>query len=149
MYRILVFCLFISLLSCEKPDEPPVFKGVNNIKIDRVQGTKALLKADAYFFNPNNVKMKLKRVDVAVHLDGKPIGLINQSLKTKIPANAEFKVPLDATFNLKDAGLLKNILSMLGGNSRKVSYKGYIKVAVHGFTVRVPVDYTSEVRIRR
>ena len=147
--RILSFLILsIVVLSCTRPEEPPIFKGVNNIKVNRVDGSKAFVNADAYFHNPNDVRMKLKSVDVGVHLDGKPVGVINQSLKTKIPANSDFKVPLDATFDLKDTGMLKNILSMLSGKKRTVRYVGYIKVAVHGVTVRVPVDYSSEVPIR-
>ncbi len=147
--RITTFIILsLLIISCSRPEEPPVFKGVNNIKVNRVDGTKAYVNADAYFHNPNDVRMKLKSVDVGVHLDGKPVGVINQSFKTRIPAKADFKVPLDATFNLKDTGMLKNILSMLGGKKRTVRYIGYIKVAVHGVTVRVPVDYSSEIQIK-
>lgn len=143
---VLVFSLIL-LIGCSRPEEAPEFRGVRNIKVRKVEGTTAYLNADAHFFNPNDVKMKLKRVDIGVHLDGKPIGLVSETYKTKIPANAEFKVPLDATFDLKDTGVLKNLLSMLGGKSRKVRYVGYIRVAVHGVTVRVPVDYESEVKL--
>lgn len=147
MFRSIFIIGLILLIGCNRPEEAPEFRGIKNIKVRKVEGTTAYLNADAHFFNPNQVKMKLKRVDVGVHLDGKPIGVINQSLKTKVPANANFKVPLDATFDLKDTGVVKNLLSMLGGKSRKVRYVGYIRVAVHGVTVRVPVDYESEVKL--
>jgi len=147
MHKYTFLLVLLVLGSCKRPEDPPVFKGVGNIRVSKVQGSTALVNADAYFYNPNDVKMKLKSVDVGVHLDGKPVGVINQSLKTKIPAQANFKVPLDATFDLKETGLLKNLLSMLGGKSRKVRYVGYIRVAVHGVTVRVPIDYSSEVKI--
>ncbi|MDX1629566.1 MAG: LEA type 2 family protein, partial [Fulvivirga sp.] len=131
MSRFILLLLCVLVVCCQQPEEPPVFKGVDNIRVNKVQGTTAFLNADAHFYNPNDVKMKLKRVDVGVHLDGKPVGLIEESIRVNIPAKSDFKIPLDATFDLKDSGLIKNLLSMLGGKSRTVRYKGYIRVAVH------------------
>lgn len=141
--------LIVILLAggCTRPSEAPVFKRVENVEVTKVSGTEAYLNADAYFYNPNDVKMKLRKVEVDVELEGKKIGTVEHTLKTKIPALAEFKVPLDATFNIKDVGVLKSVMSILGGKKMKVRYKGFIKVTVHGLPVKVPVDYEDEVRL--
>ncbi|MTI21341.1 hypothetical protein E1176_09950 [Fulvivirga sp. RKSG066] len=146
--NILILLGIVMMIGCTRPEEVPVFKGVGNIKVSKVQGTKAYLNADAYFYNPNDVKMKIKSVDIGVHLNGKPIGVINQSMKTKVPAKSNFKVPLDATFDIKEEGALQNIIGLLGGRKKEVFYKGYIKVSVHGWPVRVPVEYSDEVRLK-
>lgn len=134
-------------VSCNRPDEEPQFRGIDRIEVTGITGSQAYLNADAFFYNPNDVKMKLKEVEVDVVLEGKKIGTINQSMKTEIPAKAEFKVPLDATFDIGQFGTLTGILSILNGKKVMVRYTGHIKVTVHGFPIKVPVDYEEAVRI--
>lgn len=149
MTRIaMLFVLGIVLLtSCTKPEDEPKFLGIDNIEVTKVTGKEVLLNADARFLNPNKVKIKLKKVDIDIELEGKTIGHIDQDFKLKIPANAEFTVPLNATFNIRELGLLNGIISILGGKKIKVKYKGFIKASVHGYTSTVPVEFYDEVRI--
>lgn len=148
MHKFSILVVFIVLASaCKRPDQEPQFLRIDNIEVTEVKGKEALLNADAYFYNPNDVKMKLKNVDIDVEVEGKKVGKINHSLKTRIPANAEFKVPLDATFNLAEIGLLNSIISILNGKKVKVHYVGTITVSVHGFSQKVPVEFDDEVRI--
>lgn len=149
MMRTLITTLFILIVlaGCTRPDKAPVFRRMGNIEVTKVTGKEAYLNANAYFYNPNDVKMKLKKVEVDVAVEGEKIGTINHSLSTKIPALSEFKVPLDATFNMKQVGLLKSVLSILGGKKLNVRYTGFIRVSVHGIPVKVPIDYEDEVRL--
>jgi len=145
---IFLSSILIIAYACKKPEEPPVFKGVANVKVSRVEGTTAYINADAFFHNPNDIKLKIRKVDIEVYLDGQSIGVINESDKTKVPAKSDFTVPLYVAFNLKDTGVLKNLLSFIGGNKREVSYVGYISVSAYGLPVKVKVDHTEEVRVR-
>lgn len=139
--------LLLFATACTRPTEAPVFRGVGDVEVTKVTGTEAYLNANAFFYNPNDVKMKLKKVEVDVEVEGNKIGTINHSMSTKIPAKAAFKVPLDATFNMKQVGFLQSIISILGGKKLKVRYKGFIRVTVHGLPIKVPVDYEDEVRL--
>lgn len=133
---------------CTRPEEAPEFLGVRNIKVNKVEKTTAHLNAEAYFHNPNDVKMTLRKIDVDVTMEGEKIGSIDQSTRIKIPPESDFKVPLDATFNIGDVGVLNSILGMLGGKKMKVRYEGHVKVTMHGIPMRVPVDYEDEIKIR-
>lgn len=145
----LIPLLFLIIISaCSAPEEQPVFKKVANIKVSKVNGTEALLNGDAYFYNPNNVKCTLRKVNIDVSLDDKKIGSINQSVKTKIDALSDFKVPVDATFNLAEVGVLKSILNVLGGKKIMARYKGNIKITYKGLPIKIPIDYEEEVRLR-
>jgi len=149
MRKLILFIIVVSVaVGCKKPEEPPVFKGVGNVKVTKVEGTNAYINADAYFHNPNDIKLNIRKVDIHVHLDGKPIGVINETVKTKVPAKSDFAVPLNVTFNLKDTGILKNLLGFIGGNKREVRYTGFISVSAYGLPVKVKVDHTEEVRVR-
>ncbi|UII34057.1 LEA type 2 family protein [Fulvivirga ulvae] len=144
---VVLLSVFLLAYGCKHPEDAPVFRRVGNIEVTKVTGSEAYLNANAYFYNPNDVKMRLKKVEVDVEVEGNKIGTINHSVKTLIPANSEFKVPLDATFDMKQMGFLKSVISILGGKKVKVHYKGFIRVSFHGFPIKVPVDYEDEVRI--
>lgn len=146
MHKSLYFLAFITLFSCSTPKEAPVFKRVSNVKVTNVKGNEASLSADAYFFNPNNVAMKLRQVEVDIIMKDKTIGSINHELKTHIPANAEFKVPVDAIVKLDQLGTLNSILGMLGTKKIKVRYTGYVKVTVNRVPIKVKVDSEEEIR---
>lgn len=146
MHRLLYFLIFIGFLGCKKPDQAPVFKRVSNVEVTDIRGKNASLKADAYFFNPNDVSMILRQVNVDVKVDGKNIGHINQELKTVVPANADFKVPVNATIKLDQLGSLGSILNMFGSKNKiKVRYTGFVKVTIHKVPIRVPVDFEEEI----
>lgn len=147
MNRFLLIFGIVILAACNRPEEEPEFLRVDNIKVTKVTGKEAFLNGDAFFYNTNDVRMKLKAVDIDIEMEGKKIGTINHKVKTRIPAKSEFKVPLDATFDIRDIGLLNGIISVLGGKKVKVHYTGKIKVAVYGITYNVPIDYDDEVRL--
>lgn len=137
--------LMVALSSC-KPKEEVVLRQIKDVVLDATSGPK--LKAQAVFYNPNNMRMRLRKINVDVFVDGKKAAQIDQSLKTVIPARGEFTVPLEVSLAMEDMGLLDTVLGMLGGKRLNVHYKGALKLNYHGMPVRVPVDYKDEVRIR-
>jgi len=149
MYKLFYLLLLVLLLtvSCTRPEEEPQFLRIDNLGVGKISGSEATLTADAVFYNPNNVKMKLRKVAIDVALEGKQIGSINQEMATKIPALSEFIVPVNASFDLSNIGLLNGIMSILGGKKIDVHYEGFIKVSVHGYPVTVPINYDDEVKL--
>ncbi len=127
MKSIPFLILLAFLIGCNKPEQEPEFLRIDNIKVSKMTGKEALLNADAYFYNPNDVGMKLKEVSIDIQLEGQKIGAIRQTVKTKIPAQAEFKVPLDATFDIQDIGLLNGIISILGGKRWRCITRAILK----------------------
>jgi LEA14-like dessication related protein len=147
MNKVLIMVLFLVVTSC-LPKEDLQFKKVRNIVLT-ASGTTPLLRGDLLLFNPNDKRMKLKKLDLVVMLNGKEAGKVDQRLRQEIPANDEFTVPIEVVVSLKEIGLLDAISSILGGKKNIVRIKGKIRGSVNGFTVSVPVDYTEEIRIKR
>jgi len=139
--------LFLAMASC-LPKEDLQFKKVRNIVLT-ASGTTPLLKGDLLLYNPNDKRMKLKRLDLVILLNGKEAGVVDQKLRQEIPANDEFTVPMEVEVSLKEIGLLDAISSILGGKKNTVRVKGKIRGSINGFTVSVPVDYTEEIKIKR
>jgi LEA14-like dessication related protein len=145
--RLLGVLMLALVISCV-PKEQVVFKGVKNISVREGSGTDPELTADAFFYNPNNVKMKLKEINVDVLVNGKRSAQVRQDIKLDIPAQGDFQVPLVARLSLKELGLLDTIFNLLGGKKYEVEYAGFIRVAVHGVTIKVPVKYKEEIKLK-
>jgi LEA14-like dessication related protein len=147
MNKVLMIFLFIALVGCI-PKEELQFKKVKNIVLT-ASGKTPILKGDLLLYNPNDKRMKLKRLDLVIELNGKEAGVVDQTLKQIIPAKDEFTVPIEVAISLKEMGLLDAISGILGGKKNTVRIRGKIRGSVHGMTISVPVDYTEEIRIKR
>ena len=137
--------LIIVAVSCT-PKEDVVLRRIRDVVVD--VSTDPLLKANAILFNPNKEKMKLRKIDIEVFVDGKSSATIDQTLNMQIPAKAEFSVPLEVQLNLKQIGFMDTVFGVIGGKKFKIRYKGNIKVTYRGLPIRVPIDYEGEIRVR-
>ena len=134
------------VISSCKPKEDIVLRNVTDIIVDAT--TEPTLKAQAILYNPNKIKIKLRKIKIDVYVNGKKSGTVDQEPKLVIPAEAEFKVPLEIKLNMKELGLVDTIFGIIGGKKMKVKYKGSISVTYKGLPIRIPVDYESEVRLK-
>lgn len=139
--------LFLVMQACT-PKEDIVFKGIKNVEVRVGSSNNPELLAKAFFHNPNSMGMKLKEIHVDVLIDGKVSAEVRQKLKLKIAPRSDFMVPLEATLSLKELGLLDTIKNLLGGKKYEVQYIGFVRVAVHGITIKVPVKHREEMRLR-
>lgn len=143
----IVAFLMTAAFSCV-PKEEVVFKGVKNILVASDQENQPVLTAEALFYNPNTVRMKLKEIYVDVMVNGKPSAQVRQQFKLSIPAKSDFSVPVTAQLSIKELGLLDTIVNLLGGKKYNIQYEGYVRIAVHGVTIKVPFTYQEEIRLR-
>ncbi len=145
-FSILVVIGLLLFNGCKRPEEDIVLRQIRNVNIDA--SADPMLKANAVFYNPNNVRGKLKKIDIEIFVNGKKAGSVNQHLKTVIPSKSEFTVPIEVKLSLKEQGFLDTVLGLIGGRKFEVHYTGSLKLNYRGFPVHVPVDYKDEVRIR-
>lgn len=143
----LVVISFIALLPACKPKEDVILKQIREVTVDAQPDP--ILKATAVLFNPNKVKMKLRKMNIEVFVDGKKSAVIDQTdMNLNVPANGEFIVPLEAKLDLKEMGLLETIFGILGGKKLNIQYKGSISITYKAIPIKVPVDYKNEVKVR-
>ena len=131
--------------SCQKPDKDIVLKGITDVVADA--NDDPTLKANAVFYNPNNVGGRLKNIDIEITVNGKKAGTVKQDYKLKIPAKGEFSVPFAVKLNMKELGTLSTLLGFLGGKKFDVHYKGNLKLTYRGIPVKVPVDHKDQIRV--
>lgn len=138
--------LLLFLNACNKPDQDIELKRIKDVVVDAT--TDPLLKANAVFFNPNNVRGKIKKIKVDIYVNGKKAGSVDQDLKLIVPSRAEFTVPIEVKLAIKELGFMDTVLGMLGGKKFEVRYEGFLKLSYRGIPIKVPVDYKDEVKIR-
>lgn len=139
------FVLLVAFPSC-KPKEDVQLRKIKDVIVDAT--SEPLLKANAILYNPNNIRMTVKKIDMEVFVDGKKAAVIDQQLKLKVPAKDEFTVPLEVKLNMKEIGLLDAVFAVIGGKKFQVHYKGTIRLQYKGVPFSVPVNYKEEIRIR-
>ena len=142
---VMMLCC-LTLLACV-PKEEIVFKGVSDIAVDLSNTGKPILKANGYFFNPNKVRMKLKEVDVEVFVDGTKSATVKHKLDVAIAGQSDFSVPIVAELVLKQNSFFDAVVGLLGGKKYEVIFKGYIRVRVHGITIKVPVSQKQDLKL--
>ena len=145
--NIFYFLIFLLATSCV-PKEEVVLRSIINEKLETAENGDQLLRADAIFYNPNNVRMKLKEINIEVFVNGKKAAHSDQKVNSLIKAKSEFTVPLEIKLSLKELGLLDTILSFLGGKKYEIQFKGYLRVKVHGITFKVPVEHIEKLSLK-
>lgn len=138
--------ILMVMAGCEQPKERIVLRQIRDVVVDANENP--TLKANAIFYNPNDVRGKLKRINVVVYVNGKKAAHVDQKLKTLIPAKGEFSVPLEINLSIKELGFMDTLLGVLGGKKFDVRYEGTLKLSYRGIPIKVPVNYKDEVRIR-
>jgi hypothetical protein len=91
--------------------------------------------------------MKLKEVNVEVFIDGTKSAEVKHDLDVAIAGQSDFSVPITAELVLKQTNLLDAVVGLLGGRKYEVVFKGYIRIRVHGFTIKVPVSQKQELKL--
>lgn len=142
---LLLFTTFFLLMACQKPEEDIVLRKIRDVVVDA--SSEPTLKANAIFYNPNDMRGKLKKIDVEIFVNGKKAATVDQEMKTSIPAESEFTVPLEVKLVIKELGLMDTLFGMIGGKTFKIHYKGSLKLSYRGLPINVPVDYKDEVRL--
>ena len=141
----LIFVFVVLVAGCKKPEEDIVLRHIRDVVVDA--SSEPMLKANAVFYNPNDMRGKLKKIDVEIFVDGKKAASVDQEMKTSIPAQSEFTVPLEVKLAIKELGLMDTIFGMIGGKKFKIHYKGSLRLSYRGVPINVPVDYKDEVRL--
>ncbi len=141
--------LFVSFIlvgaSCRTPKDFQ-FQQVQNFSIGAAGLKESKLTMDVKLYNPNNYKMKLKKADLDVYLNGSRLGKMNLSKKYLVPCNDTFCLPITVDVDMKN--ILANAVQLMMNNEATVKLTGKVKAGRHGIYVPVPVNYEGKQDIR-
>ena len=140
---LLVFIVAAIATSC-LPKDSVQLRDVTNFSL--ALGESQALSGNALFYNPNSSRMKLREVKIDVFLNGNKSAFVDQHTNVIAKPKSEFTIPV--TLQLADGVKIKDLLlNVLMGKKYQVRYKGYLKVNVNGFPVRIPIDHEEELKL--
>ena len=153
MMKKFTILLLISLMVSCSVKQKPIFIKVDNIKLVESNSRNLTLTANALFNNPNDIGGRLNTEGVNVYVNDILMGFISAQ-EFKVPANKDFKVPLQIDIDPKKlfdkdpngflGGLLKSVLS----RNITVKYEGIINFKTFGFTYKYPISKTETIKIK-
>ncbi len=145
MRNILV--LFVVLLVGCKNQQDVEFVGIKNTEITGSDGSTVIVNFDALMFNPNKAGGKIRDIDVVVFYQGKENARVDQVEKIKVKGNTRFSIPLVMSVDLNklNTNFLSQISSILSGKGIELHFVGNVKVSIHGFGYKVPVDHKESI----
>ena len=102
---------------------------------------------DVHLYNPNSYRMKLKRADLDVYVNGKHLGKVETPKKVTVTKLDTFTMPIMLAVDLKN--VLPNMVQLLFTSEVDVRLTGKVKAGRHGLFMTIPIDYTGKQDIKQ
>jgi LEA14-like dessication related protein len=142
MKRYVLVLLIISVLaSCGKMKDP-VFKGIENVKMNGLGIAASAVTLDIRYLNPNNFKGQLKQAEGDAWMDSTYLGHFVVDTTVDIPANSEFLVPVKLAVDMKQ--MLKHSLTAFMNEEVMLKISGKAKAGKSGFYRNFSLNYLGK-----
>lgn len=134
-----------SLVSCGKMKDP-VFKGIENVKMNGLSIEASSVTLDIRYLNPNNFKGKLKLAEGDAWMDSTYLGHFVVDTTVDIPANSEFLVPVKLAVDMKQ--MLKNSFTAFLNEEVTLKITGKAKAGKSGFYRNFSLNYLGKQNLK-
>lgn len=137
----LLYCLpLLVFLSCSTP-KGFEYKGVNNVKVNNIGFEYLDLSLNLVYFNPNNFRVDLKKVDCEVYIDNRYLGKYALDTLMHIPKKQNFELP--SRLRVSMGGVFKNAFSLFMNKEVLIKVKGKTKIGKGSIFFDVPFNYET------
>ncbi|MDH5598556.1 MAG: LEA type 2 family protein [Cyclobacteriaceae bacterium] len=148
MKKYLLLLALITLgLSSQAQFKNIDYKGISNVRVEGMKDGKLIVVADASFYNPNKISLKIRAAKITVNTEGGKLADARAVERVKIKPKSAFTIPLRAELDLNDSNSASGIIGLLGKKSLEISYKGVLKLRVFILPFKVKVKDTVKIRI--
>lgn len=137
--------LIILFASCGKMKDP-VFKGIENVKVNEVGMSESTVTLDIRYHNPNNFKGLLKQAEGDAWMDSTYLGHFIVDSSVNIPANSEFLVPVKMAVDMKK--MLKHSLAAFLNENVLLRITGQARAGKSGFYRNFSLNYQGMQNLR-
>ena len=141
----LILLIILTASSCRAPKDF-VFQNVEHFSLGKAGLQQTQLSMDVKLYNTNNYRMKLKKADLDVYLNGSHLGKMNVTKKYTVPRMDTFSLPVVINVDMNNA--LPNALALFMNSEVTVKLAGNVKAGRHGVFVHIPVNYEGKQDIR-
>lgn len=147
-FRILLSLFYFTsaffLLSCGQVKEPD-FKKIENIRVSKMGLRESSLTLDLCYFNPNNIRIKLKSAEGDAWIENNFIGHFIIDSLIQIPANGDFRLPVKLKVDMSK--VLKNSLIALLAKETIIKVEGKARVGKGFVYINYPIRYEGKQKL--
>ena len=137
--------LLILLGSCGKMKDP-VFKGIENVKLEQARLDSSMVTLDIRYLNPNNFNGQLRLAEGDAWMDSTYLGHFIVDSTVQIPANSEFLVPVKLAVDMKE--ILKHSFAALLNEEVLLRITGKARAGKSGFYRNFSLNYQGMQNLR-
>jgi LEA14-like dessication related protein len=149
MRPYLKFLLLATLLpciqSCKHDIKTPEFLGVDGVKVHSLGFTESQLRMNLRFQNPNSFPIELRKADIDLSIDDRPLGKTILDTIIMIPARDSFYVPIKMDVEMKS--LFPNLLAVALKEDFELGMEGHVRIRRSGINLNIPVHYRGKQKI--
>ena len=147
LYLIILVTLAISAMSCSTARLPYV-KGVDDVKVSKFTKDSLHMNIALRINNPGTWGFRVKNVNLALTLNGKPVGTIKGKMPFKRIGKGEraYDVQL-ATGTGAIIGALPDFLSVLSGKNMDLRMQGEMRVRWFIFGKKIKFDSKKDLKL--
>lgn len=142
---LLIGTMSFLMASCASVKEPEL-KGIESIKMDKLDLSRPSVSMDLVYFNPNKYKIKLKRAEGDAWLNGRPLGHFTVDSLIHIAALSDFQLPVNLQVD-KD-NLSKNASLLLLGQEVTLKVDAIAKVGKGPVFINYPIHYEGKQNLK-
>lgn len=142
---LLFFLLSITFLPSCKSVKEPVLKGIEKVRVKRVGLKESNLDFEILFFNPNNYRLKLKKASGEAWLDGNSLGRFTIDTLVHIPANGDFRLPVQLKIDMRH--FVENMAAALMDKIVLLKLDGVAKAGKGIIFINYPIHYEGKQKL--
>ncbi len=143
----LVFVCLVALLlgSCSRMKDP-VFKGIENVKMNGLGFQASTVTLDIRYLNPNKFKGRLSQAEGDAWIDSTYLGHFIVDTLVDIPANSEFLVPVKLKVDMKQ--MLQHSLTSFREEQVTLRITGKARAGKSGFYKNFSLNYIGKQNVK-
>ncbi len=140
----LPFFAILILAACGSIKEPNL-RGIENVRVDKINSATSTMRLDLRYFNPNKFRVKLKNASGDAWLEGKKLGSFSLDSAVYVSANSDFTLPVTLEVDMRR--VLSNTLTLLLSNEVTLKIDGTARIGKSGITINYPLKYEGKQKL--
>ncbi len=121
------------------------YRDIDYVKVEKWEGNKVQFRVGLKVYNPNNYKIKIKKVVLDASVNGQDLGQVLTDSKLVLPAEAESVQGV--VCKASGSQLFGMMPGLFTGGAVKLHLKGTVKGKVSLFSRTFPVDFEENINV--
>lgn len=141
--------LFTTFLMTSCAFEDIQMLGVQNVNVDEFNTDRVQITTSIKLRNPNNYKIKIKKSELALYVNGTTVGTTKLRQKIVLPKNSTLDHDFVIESTIKDVAIsgVSGVLGVLQSGGVRLGVDGYVKGSAFLISMKIPVEVEENVSL--